>query len=237
MVGGDWPGFCYASDMQMPDQLAALAAYVDPVAIAIVLGGTLLATLLRHSLADIGRAVRALPAALRRPFRAEPLLEQIAAQARIARRHGVLTLDRARIADRDVATAINAIVDGADADVVAAILRDRRRLRADRHAAAADVWAGMAEVAPAMGLVGTLVGLIRMFARMDDPGAIGAAMAIALLATLYGALLGNLGAMPVAVRLRRLARTELIERQRLEAPLVALAVREAPMALGHGVAA
>ena len=90
------------------------------------------------------------------------------------------------------------------------------------------MWSGLAEVAPAMGMVGTLIGLVRMFTAMNDPAAIGGAMAIALLATLYGALLANLVALPIANRLRRRARDEAVERARLEAPLIALAERERP---------
>jgi chemotaxis protein MotA len=77
-----------------------------------------------------------------------------------------------------------------------------------------------------MGMVGTLVGLVKMFWAMTDPGAIGAGMAVALLATLYGALIANLIAMPVAVRLRRRARAEAEERMRLVAPLAGLAEKE-----------
>lgn len=212
----------------------AVMPFVDPAALAIVLGGTALATVLRQPLADVGRAVRAVFVLPRGMFDGGPLLEQIAALGRIARRSGVVALDRSRVADPDIAAAIAAIVDGHDGEAVATIINDRRRARIERHVAAADVWAGAAEVAPAMGLVGTLIGLVRMFARMNDPASIGAAMAIALLATLYGALLGNLVAMPIAVRLRRLARAEAVERQRFAAPLIALADREAPRVPAHG---
>lgn len=82
-----------------------------------------------------------------------------------------------------------------------------------------------------MGMVGTLIGLARMFAAMDDVATIGAGMAVALLATLYGAVLANLVLQPIAGRLRGAARAEAFERARLEAPLVALARREAPLAL------
>ena len=58
------------------------------------------------------------------------------------------------------------------------------------------MWAGAAELAPAMGMVGTLIGLVRLFTTMSDPAAIGASMAIAVLATLYGALIGNLVCLP-----------------------------------------
>ena len=202
------------------------ASFFDPVALAIVLGGTLLAVLLRSPLCDTGRAIAALATLWRRRFDATPMIAQIGALGRIARRHGTFTLDRSKIADPDLAAAIAGIVDGADAAATAATVAHLRRARIERHAAAADIWAGAAEAAPAMGMVGTLVGLARMFATMTDPGAIGGAMAVALLATLYGALLGNLVAMPIANRLRIAGRVEAFERARIEAPLAALAARE-----------
>jgi len=205
-----------------------LAQLFDPVACAIVGGGTLLATLLRAPARDAIRAASALRVLARRPFDGDTLLDQVAAQSRIAKRHGIVALDLSVIADPDVAAAIAAIVDGAIPREVEALLRYRRQARIERHVAAADVWSGAAEAAPAMGMVGTLVGLAGMFANLTDPRAIGAAMAIALLATLYGALLANLVLMPICHRLRAAGRIEAFERARLEAPLVALALRETP---------
>ena len=210
------------------DIAVQLGPFLDPAALAIVGGGTLLAVVLRCELRDLGRAVLALGVLGRRHFRADTLIEQVAALCRIARRHGVLALDRSVIADADVGAAVAAIVDGAEPDAVAALMDHRRRARIERHIAAADVWAAVAEVAPAMGMVGTLIGLVKMFLAMADPAAIGAAMAVALLATLYGALIASLIGMPVAARLRRIARDEAFERTRLVAPLVALATREQP---------
>ena len=205
-----------------------LAAYADPVAAAFVVGGTVLALLIRTPLADLGRAIRALGTLGRRPFSAEDGLDQIAKLTRIAKRHGVMTLDRSRIADPDIADAIAAIVDGIGPDGVAATLRHRTEARSERHLAAADLWNAVAELAPALGMIGTLVGLVRMFMAMTDPNAIGQAMAIALLSTLYGAVLATLVGMPIAGRLRRLGRAEAFERARFEAPLVAPARRERP---------
>lgn len=214
--------------MNSIDLAQAFGPYLDPVAAGIVGGGTLLAVLLRSDLRDLGRAVAALRVLPQRRFRAEPLIDQIGALGRIAARHGVMALDRSVIADADVSAAIAAIVDGSDPDRVQAMIRHARQARIERHLAAAEVWASAAEVAPAMGMVGTLIGLVKMFLSMNDPTAIGGAMAVALLATLYGALLASLMAMPVAARLRRMARGEAFERARLEAPLVAMAAREAP---------
>ncbi|MGJ3648435.1 motility protein A [Sphingomonas sp. GlSt437] len=211
--------------------LVALSAFVDPTAIAIVAGGTLLATALRTPFADLTRGAAALGVLGRKRYRADEAITQVNALGRIAQRHGMLALDRSRIADPDIAAAVAVIIDGGEAAEVEQRLADRFRARADRHLAAAEMWAGAAEVAPAMGMVGTLVGLVRMFAAMTDTATIGAAMATALLATLYGAVLGNLALMPIATRLKRLARAEAIERLRLMVPLAEFATREAPRRL------
>lgn len=202
---------------------------LDPLALLIVIGGTALATVLRTPARELARAARALAILPSRAFRADPLLQQLAALSRIAQRCGVVTLDRSHITDPDLSAAIAAIVDGASPDEVGALLEQRRAARADRHAAAAEVWAAAAEAAPAMGMVGTLIGLAQMFGNMTDDAAIGAAMGVALLATLYGALLANLVLMPIAARLRSAARIEASERARLDAPLRALAERETPL--------
>lgn len=205
-----------------------LAPFLDPIAFAIVVGGTLTAVALRTPAGDLGRGLKALATLAAPRFAADPLVEQVAAFGRIAKRHGVLALDRSVIADPDIAAAVAAIVDGAAPEEIAELLRQRRRARAERAAASAELWSGAAETAPAMGMVGTLIGLVGMFVKMQDPRAIGASMAVALLATLYGALLANLVLAPIAARLRRIARDEAVERLRLEPPLIALALREQP---------
>jgi chemotaxis protein MotA len=201
----------------------ALGPFLDPAALTIVGGGTAVTVVLRTPLRDLGRGVAALTVLGRRRFDAEPLLGQVAAFGRIAKRNGVIALDKSVIADPDLAAGVAAIVDGASAADVAILLQHRRNARSERHRGAFEVWQGAAEVAPALGMVGTLIGLVLMFTAMKDPATIGGAMAVALLATLYGALLANLVAMPVAVRLKRLSRQETQERARFEAPLAALA--------------
>ncbi|PXA95942.1 biopolymer transporter ExbB [Nostoc sp. 3335mG] len=208
--------------------LSLLTPYADPVAAAFVIGGTALTIAIRTPRADLVRGFHALATLPRRPFSADPGLEQIAALARIAKRHGVLTLDRSRIEDADIAAAIEAIVDGEGPERVGDTLSHRNAARVERHLAAADMWSAVAELAPALGMVGTLVGLVQMFMAMTDPAMIGKAMAVALLSTLYGAIVTAMIAMPIAGRLRRMARIEAFERARLEGPLVALARRERP---------
>ena len=220
-----------------PALIAQTAPFLDPLALAIVVGGTMLAVLLRSPIGDVARALSALRVLGRRRFRGDALVNQIEALSRIARRSGVLALDRSVIRDTDVSKAIAAIVDRGSAADITSLMAYQRDARAERHLAAINVWTGVAEAAPAMGMIGTLVGLVRMFTTMNDPRAIGAAMAIALLTTLYGALIASLVAVPIASRFRLLASAEASERARFDAPLAALASREQPRSAPIEIAA
>jgi chemotaxis protein MotA len=208
---------------------ASLLIFFDPIALAIVGGGTLLATAARGPLADTVNAIRALPVLVRRPFDFGPARAELAGAERVAHAKSLLAIDPQLLRDPDVAKGVEAVADGATADEVERLLIRLRQDRHERHAVVQDFWAAAAEAAPAMGMVGTLVGLVRMFRSMDDPATIGGAMAIALLATLYGALFANLIAAPIAARLRRLARAEENERRALVKPFRAFAMRETPI--------
>src|SRR5690606_23555004 len=64
------------------------------------------------------------------------------------------------------------------------------------------IYRAMGDCAPAFGMVGTLIGMVQMFANMTDPSKLGPYMAIALLATLYGATVANLFCLPIADKLQ-----------------------------------
>jgi chemotaxis protein MotA len=209
-----------------------LSFFYDPVALAIVGGGTLLATAARGPWRDTLDAFRALPVLVRRPFDFGPARAQLARAERVASAKSLLAVDPLLLKDRDVREGVEAVSAGATADQVEALLDRLRDERLERHAVVQDYWSAAAEAAPAMGMVGTLVGLVAMFRSMDDPATIGTAMAIALLATLYGALFANLLAAPISARLRRLSRAEEIERRALVRPFRAFAARETPMKRG-----
>ena len=70
-----------------------------------------------------------------------------------------------------------------------------------RHAQGRGILEGLGKYAPALGMIGTLIGLVAMLSQMDDPSKIGAGMAVALLTTLYGALMANLMFLPLADKL------------------------------------
>jgi chemotaxis protein MotA len=73
----------------------------------------------------------------------------------------------------------------------------------ERHGAGKALFDCIGKYAPAFGMIGTLVGLVKMLANMSDPSQIGAGMAVALLTTLYGAVVANLVALPIADKLAK----------------------------------
>ncbi|MBT3332549.1 MAG: hypothetical protein HN394_13655 [Rhodospirillaceae bacterium] len=74
---------------------------------------------------------------------------------------------------------------------------------ADRHETGKAIFDSLGKYAPAYGMIGTLVGLVVMLMNMDDPNAIGPGMAVALLTTLYGSMVANMLALPIADKLGR----------------------------------
>jgi chemotaxis protein MotA len=123
--------------------------------------------------------------------------------ANISRRDGVIALEgqMGEIQNPFLQKGIGMVVDGTDAETIEASLTNEMELMKYRHEIASGVFKSWKDIAPAMGMIGTLVGLVGMLQNMSDPKAIGPAMAIALLTTLYGALIANVLAGPLAEKL------------------------------------
>ena len=93
------------------------------------------------------------------------------------------------------------LVDGHDSDTIRQLLSKERLMTLDHNRSGAKVFTALADVAPAMGMIGTLIGLVQMLSNMEDPKSIGPAMAVALLTTLYGAMIATMIATPIADKL------------------------------------
>ena len=109
------------------------------------------------------------------------LIAKVVEMADAARKGGFLALEEMEINNSFMQKGIDLLVDGHDADVVRAALQKDIALTDERHDFGSSVFRAFGDVAPAMGMIGTLVGLVAMLSNMDDPKAIGPAMAVALL--------------------------------------------------------
>jgi chemotaxis protein MotA len=96
---------------------------------------------------------------------------------------------------------IQMMVDGHKPDVVRQMITSEMSLTVERHDLGQKIFKSIAYVAPAIGMIGTLIGLVQMLSNTDDPKTIGPSMAVALLTTLYGAMIANVFAGPIAEKL------------------------------------
>ncbi|MGM0571587.1 flagellar motor protein PomA [Marinobacter sp.] len=131
----------------------------------------------------------------------QELIEELVDIANIARKQGVLNLEGREASSDYLAQGIQHLVDGQQADVINELLTKERLLTIDRNRWGTKVFRAFADVAPAMGMIGTIVGLVQMLSNMEDPKTIGPAMAVALLTTLYGAMIATMIANPIADKL------------------------------------
>ena len=122
--------------------------------------------------------------------------------ADIARKSGFLELEKRKISNDFLADGIRQVIDGSKPEVLKQTMLSNMKGIVDRNSASEKVWRSMGDTSPAFGMIGTVIGLVAMMANMDDPKAIGPAMAAALLTTLWGSVLANVFFLPVADKLK-----------------------------------
>lgn len=176
--------------------------FVNTPSILIVVGGTFMVTLMRISLADFLRSFGvAAKAFLNKKDDPAALIEEAVRLADVARKNGLLALEGETIENEFLQRGVSLCVDGHDPALVKKMLGEDINQAIQRHDVGQDMWKSVGDMAPAMGMIGTLVGLVQMLANMSDPASIGPAMAVALLTTLYGAVIANAFAIPLADKL------------------------------------
>lgn len=179
-----------------------MGMFINIPSVLIVFGGTLFVVLSQYTLGQFFGAGKIAGKAFMFKIEApEDLIQKVVEMADAARKGGFLALEEAEIENAFMQKGVDMLVDGHDVDVVRATMAKDISMTTERHDFGATIFKSMGDVAPAMGMIGTLIGLVAMLSNMDDPKAIGPAMAVALLTTLYGAFFANVICLPMAVKL------------------------------------
>jgi chemotaxis protein MotA len=121
--------------------------------------------------------------------------------AAIARKDGMMALEGQDVPDKFFEKGMQLLVDGADEAKMVKIMNAEVAAMKTRHEVNHGILTAWIDIAPAMGMIGTLIGLVVMLGNMSDPKAIGPAMAVALLTTLYGAFFANVFFGPIRTKL------------------------------------
>lgn len=192
--------------------------FLNGPSVIIVLGGTSMAVLIKFPLGQFLSAFKVAGRAFRyRGDDPQSLIDQTVELAQVARKEGLLALENHESENPFLRRGIQLIVDGHEPELVKKVLGQEIDLTVARDEQGEHVFRAIGDVAPAMGMIGTLIGLVQMLSHMDDPKKLGPAMAVALLTTLYGAVLANSVAIPIADKLahrnteERLNRTLILE--------------------------
>lgn len=206
----------------------SLTLFIDVPSILIVGGGTIATTFIRFSMQDVFNSVKvAMKAFIYKIQPADEVVKQMVGYAHIAKKEGLIALENEKPADDFMAKALQYLADGYDEGLIEDMLDKDIRLTIERHQIGQSVFKGMASSAPAFGMIGTLIGLVQMLSSMADPSSIGPAMAVALITTLYGALIANLVCIPIADKLAMRSQQEQYAKK---------IVREAAVYMCQGIA-
>jgi chemotaxis protein MotA len=179
------------------------AAYYDKHAVIIIFGGATAATMVRFPFTTI---MHGLPIGIRFAFTMKAshpreLIEKITEIAEIVRKNGPMALENTHVDDPFLAQGLRYIADGYEKDFIRETMEKDRDIFLQRLDEGSKVYRAYGDCAPAWGMIGTILGMVTMFANMSDPSKLGPAMATALLATLYGAVIANMICLPIADKL------------------------------------
>jgi chemotaxis protein MotA len=177
-----------------------VGAYIDVPSVLIVVGGSLGALLISYDISHVKKMGKLIMISIKpTKIEVDTLIKIIIELAIKARRDGIISLEADANNEENffLKKGLMMAVDGSEPDVVKNLMEVEIEQLSNRHKTNSSIFGTWSGLAGAFGLIGTLIGLIAMLVNMSDPAAIGPSMAVALLTTMYGAMLGNIIGGPV----------------------------------------
>ena len=194
----------------------AIGSIVQGTAAVIVFGGTAGATLLSFPFTDVSRAVLSLREVFfgSRP-KSERVIRQIIDFSVIGRRNGLIALESELelVEDPFLRRAIRLAVDGMNHKMLRETLEREIATYEDERRREAKVWETAGGFAPTVGILGAVLGLIHVMENLTDPSKLGAGIAVAFVATVYGVGSANLVLLPLSKKLHNRIDDELCQRE------------------------
>ena len=211
--------------------VSGIGRYIDVASAIITFGGAFAATLASFSLQDYLAGLKSITLIFKAPaLNTSDMIKKIIDLSNVARKEGLLSLEEAA-ADLDepfLKKGILLVVDGTDPDLVRSIMETELISVEGRHKNLIGFWETLGSMGPAWGMIGTLVGLVNMLYNMEDAAAIGPAMGVALITTLYGSLLANWICGPVGAKLKQDNASECMQKEIMIEGLLSIQAGENP---------
>ena len=210
---------------------APITAFVDVPSVLVVIGGSVGAACICFPLKNILSAPMVVKKVFLNKLESAPdLIEQLVSLAETARRDGLLALETRlnEVNNSFIRLGIQMAVDGTRPETIEDILRTEMDSVATRHRHGKSLMDQMGRFAPAYGMIGTLMGLIMMLSDMSDPSKIGSGMAVALITTLYGAIIANVFFIPFGEKLGFINKQEMMNLEIIVRGIMAIQSGENP---------
>ena len=208
-----------------------VSSLVQPSALLIVLGGTLGAVLLQSPLHVFRRGLGMAKWVWISPvIEQKKQLDQLLAWSQIARREGLLQLENqlTTIKDPFARKGLQLVVDGADPVHIRELLEVDINTFEDEWRQSAKIWEAAGGYSPTIGILGAVLGLIHVMENLSDPTKLGAGIAVAFVATIYGVGLANLVYLPMAAKLKYYIVRMVASKEMLVDGLIGIALGDNP---------
>ena len=208
-----------------------IASLSQPTALLIVLGGTMGAVMLQSPYATFIRGVRMVRWIWYPPVVNNlQLIKQVSNWSQVSRREGLLALEGVinQLKDDFSRKGLQLLVDGAEPERLREVLEVEISTFEDEMKLSARIWEAAGGYSPTIGILGAVMGLIQVMENLSDPSKLGAGIAVAFVATIYGVGLANLVFLPMANKLKAHINRLIVQREMIVDGLVGIANGDNP---------
>ncbi len=208
-----------------------VASLVQPTALMIVLGGTLGAVMLQSPFSVFKRGLRMVAWVFMPPvIEHKRLIDQVSQWSHLSRREGLLSLENFtnQLKDPFAKKGLQLLVDGADPERLREVMEVELNTYEEEMRQGAKIWESAGGYSPTIGILGAVMGLIHVMENLSDPSKLGAGIAVAFVATIYGVGLANLVFLPVANKLKAYIGRQMVAKEMLLDGLLGIAVGDNP---------
>ncbi|GFM35381.1 motility protein A [Desulfovibrio psychrotolerans] len=207
----------------------AMGGFVDIPSLIVVVGGTFAVAFVMFPLKTmLGAAKVIMKTFFAKPPDLTQSIQTIIGLAEKARKESLVALEKVQVDNAFMKRGVLLVSDGTEESLVRSIMEMEMANMIKRHRTGQEILKGLGTMAPAFGMIGTLVGLVQMLQNLDDPSAIGPAMAVALLTTFYGAIMANCLFLPMAKKLEERSNEEALNMELIMEGVLAILNGEHP---------
>ncbi len=208
-----------------------VASLAQPTALLIVLGGTMGAVMLQSPYAVFLRGIRMVSWVWFPPVvEYRQVISQVSAWSHIARREGLLALENTmnQVKDDFVRKGLQLLVDGAEPERLREVLEVEINTFEEQMKLSARIWEAAGGYSPTIGIMGAVLGLIHVMENLTEPSKLGAGIAVAFVATIYGVGLANLVFLPMSNKLKAHINRLIVQREMIVDGLLGIANGDNP---------